>query len=134
MRRLPAKAIERVGGKLAAEYEGWARQKVGTSWFGIKVKEAPGSIRWEKPRSRVNLSVKVAQHFVGAPSVDEADDVGIDTCVEESIGGRHPQTAGSNIIGKQAQEGTQKLNRQLDGLSDEFGDYIGGNGECEARS
>ena len=78
--------------------------------------------------------MKVAQHFVGAPSVDEADDVGIDACAEEGIGARRPQTAGSNILGKEAQAGTQKLNSQFDGLSDEFGDYIGGTGGCEARS
>ena len=40
----------------------------------------------EASEHRAHLSVEVAQHFIGAPAADEADDVSIDAGAEEGIG------------------------------------------------
>ena len=49
------------------------------------------------------LQVEVTEHFVGTPSAQEADDVGIDVGAEESISASSSEAAGSNIIGKESQ-------------------------------
>ena len=47
--------------------------------------------------------MEVTEHFVGAPSAEEADDVGNDVGAEESVSASSSEASGSNISGEKAQ-------------------------------
>ena len=47
--------------------------------------------------------MEVTEHFVGAPSAEKADDVGVDVGAEESVSTSSSEAAGSNIGGKESQ-------------------------------
>ena len=49
------------------------------------------------------LQMEVTEHFVGAPSAEKADDVGVDVGAEESVSASGSEAAGSNISGKKSQ-------------------------------
>jgi hypothetical protein len=49
------------------------------------------------------LQVEVAEHFVGAPSAEKADDVGVNVGAEESISASGSEAAGGNISGEKPQ-------------------------------
>ena len=63
------------------------------------MEHATGKVRHE----RGGLQMEVTEHFVGAPSAEESDDVGIDVGEEESVSASSLEAAGSNIDGKEAQ-------------------------------
>jgi hypothetical protein len=56
----------------------------------------------------ISLEVEVAQHFVGTPSADEADDVGVDVSTEEGHGARGSERPSGDVIGKKSQSGWTK--------------------------
>ena len=62
------------------------------------MEHASGEVRHEGS----GLQVEVTEHFVGSPSAQKADDVGIDVGAEESISASGSEAAGSNIIGKES--------------------------------
>ena len=62
------------------------------------MEHAAGEVRHEGS----GLQVEVTEHFVGSPSAQKADDVGIDVGAEESISASGSEAAGSNIIGKES--------------------------------
>ena len=53
----------------------------------------------EVGHERGGLKVEVSEHFVGTPSAEEADDVGVDVRVEESVSASGLKAVGSNIGG-----------------------------------
>ena len=57
-----------------------------------------------------HLCVQITKHFVEAPAADEADDVGIDTGTEESIGARGAKASRSNILGQESRGGAEETN------------------------
>ena len=51
------------------------------------------------------LAVKVAHHFIGAPSAEKADDVSVNTGTKQGVGTGSSETAGGDIVGSKAKGG-----------------------------
>jgi hypothetical protein len=84
-----------------AEREEWGTQVL-IHWdlgVGVQGEGALGEHSGRKvAHNGFGLEVEVAEHLVGAPSTDKADDVGVDRRAEERHGAGGAEEAGGNVL------------------------------------
>jgi hypothetical protein len=124
----------RVKNKKGWDHRSWVGDKVkkGNCGWGNVLSRQQGEVTGEGHavrtcvHERVGLQVEILKHFVGAPSADKTDDVGIDTGAEEEHG-----TTGSKTAGGDAKRIYAKLEVEGSGAVAKHGGNAHGNdGVC----
>jgi len=75
----------------------------------------------------LGLEVEVAQHFVGSPTTEELDDVGIDVGAEQGGGARSSEGTGRDIIRGETVLSAEQVGSEAQGGGD-VGGCDGGKG------
>ena len=65
----------------------------------------------EVAHNGLGLEVKVAEHFIGPPAANQADDIGVNLCKKESHRVPSTEGLGRDVNGEEAKRGAQGRGR-----------------------